>query len=147
MYLLDTNVISSVAPSKRVSERYLGDWMRKADIYLFLSVVSASEIFAGIRKRETEGALQWAIDMREWWRSVDALYGPRILPFDLQCATMAGHMAFDYRNHDPGYEDIAIAATARVHGLTILTANTRHFEPLGVAVINPFQQLPELPAS
>jgi len=46
------------------------------------------------------------------------------------------------RAHDPGFEDIAIAATAAAHGLTVLTANERHFEPLGVPFANPFKQLP-----
>ena len=36
----------------------------------------------------------------------------------------------------------AIGATASAHGLIILTPNTRHFEPLGLATINPFQVLP-----
>ena len=46
------------------------------------------------------------------------------------------------RAHDPGFEDITIAATAAVRGFTILTANERHFSPLGVPVVNPFKRLP-----
>jgi predicted nucleic acid-binding protein len=48
------------------------------------------------------------------------------------------------RAHDPGFEDIAIAATAVAHGLTVLTANERHFEPLGVPLANPLKQLPTI---
>lgn len=46
----------------------------------------------------------------------------------------------------PGFEYIAIAATAAAHGFTVLTANERHFAPLGVTVVNPFKRLPPPPA-
>jgi predicted nucleic acid-binding protein len=42
----------------------------------------------------------------------------------------------------PGLADIIIAATARQHGLTILSRNLKHFEPLGVRVLDPFAALP-----
>lgn len=76
---------------------------------------------------------------------MEGIYRDRILPFDLACAAEAGRLLDFARAFDPGYEDIAIAATAKVHGLTLLTANVRHFEPLGVPVINPFVTLPEMP--
>ena len=46
------------------------------------------------------------------------------------------------RDHAPGFADIAIAATARHHNLTILSRNARHFVPMGVAVADPFDRLP-----
>jgi predicted nucleic acid-binding protein len=42
----------------------------------------------------------------------------------------------------PGFADIAIAATARRHDLTILSHNARHFEPMDATVVDPFQKLP-----
>lgn len=147
MYLIDTNIISAVAPGKSGASDELRSWLRSASSHLYLSVVSASEIFAGIRKKESQGGFLWASEMREWWRTIEGLYGPRILPFELECAIVAGNMTYDYRAFDPGFEDIAIAATAKVHGLTVLTANVRHFEPLGVPVVNPFVALPDLPPS
>jgi len=42
----------------------------------------------------------------------------------------------------PGFADIIIAATAQRHGLAILSRNIRHFDPLGVSAINPFDELP-----
>jgi predicted nucleic acid-binding protein len=47
--------------------------------------------------------------------------------------------------HDPGFEDIAIAATAAARGFTVLTANERHFAPFGVPVVNPLKRLPSSP--
>ena len=72
------------------------------------------------------------------------LYAQNLLPFDLKCAHAAGQILDHCRAHRPGFEDIAIAATARVHGLTVLTRNLRHFEPLGVRALDPFEALPEL---
>jgi predicted nucleic acid-binding protein len=47
----------------------------------------------------------------------------------------------------PGFVDVAIAATAKCRGLTILTTNIRHFEPLGVAFFDPFSSLPPPPVN
>jgi len=49
------------------------------------------------------------------------------------------------RAHDVGFEDIAIAATAEAHGLTVLTDNERPYKPLGIAVHNPLKEMPRLP--
>jgi toxin FitB len=40
----------------------------------------------------------------------------------------------------PGFEDAAIAATAAVHSITVVTANTRHFQHFGVAFISPIDE-------
>jgi len=64
------------------------------------------------------------------------------LAFGIEEARYAGAILDRARAHDPGFEDIAIAATAAARGFTILTANERHFMPLGVPVINPLKQLP-----
>jgi predicted nucleic acid-binding protein len=42
----------------------------------------------------------------------------------------------------PDFADVAIAATAKLRGFTILTRNARHFEPLGVPFLDPFAELP-----
>lgn len=145
MFLVDTNVISALAPSKQRDIEPLVAWLDQASQHLFLSVVSAAEIKAGIAKAEREGAAMKAQRLTEWWGSIEYIYAEKLLPFDLKCAHVAGRILDDARAHQPGFEDIAIAATAQVHGLTVLTRNTRHFEPLGARVIDPFAQLPELP--
>lgn len=146
MFLLDTNIISALAPAKREKRAELAEWLDHASPYLFLSVVTASEIASGIAKAERESAHNKAIALRDWWSAIEHLYGSRLLPFDLAAAHAAGAILDRARAHDPGFEDIAIAATAEVHGLTVLTGNKKHFEPLGVPVIDPFDSLPALPA-
>jgi len=144
MFLVDTNVISALAPSKRQNLEQLVNWLDQASPHLFLSVISAAEVRSGIAKAEREGATTKAQRLREWWESVEYLYLQKLLPFDLKCAHAAGQILDTARAHQPGFEDIAIAATAQVHNLTVLTRNLRHFEPLGVRAIDPFVTLPEL---
>ncbi|MBA3448658.1 MAG: type II toxin-antitoxin system VapC family toxin [Pseudaminobacter sp.] len=145
MFLVDTNVISAAAPSKGRIVPELAAWMDKASPHLFLSAVTASEVLSGIARAERMGAARKAADLREWWHALEHLYADRILPFDLAAARLAGTILDNARAHAPGFEDIAIAATARAHGLTVLTANEKHFVPLGVAWANPFKGLPVLP--
>jgi predicted nucleic acid-binding protein len=72
------------------------------------------------------------------------LYGDRVLPFASQTAEIAGALAdlARGRGHSPGFADIAIAATAHRHDLTILSRNKRHFAPMDLAVVDPFEELP-----
>ncbi|KXF74956.1 twitching motility protein PilT [Paramesorhizobium deserti] len=143
MFLVDTNVISALAPSKRQNFDQLVEWLDQASDKLFLSVISAAEVESGIAKAEREGATK-ARQLTEWWETIEHLYAEKLLPFDLQCAHAAGQILDDARAHQPGFEDIAIAATARTHNLTVLTRNLRHFEPLGVPAVDPFAALPGL---
>ena len=142
MYLVDTNVISALAPSKRGGDVALIGWLDRASDALFLSTVTAAEVRAGIAKAEREQSTTKAERLQAWWQSIEYLYGEKILPFDLRCAHAAGEILDAARAHQPGFADIAIAATAKAHGLTILTRNLRHFTPLGVPVHDPFQSLP-----
>lgn len=142
MFLVDTNVISALAPSRQEKSAPLVEWLDKASPQLFMSVISAAEIRSGIAKAEREGATTKAKRLNDWWDSIEYLYAQKLLAFDLRCAHAAGQILDSARAHDPGFEDIAIAATARVHGLTVLTRNIRHFRPLGVPAIDPFEALP-----
>jgi predicted nucleic acid-binding protein len=144
MFLVDTNVISALAPSKLERSALIVEWFDKASPQLFMSVISAAEIKSGITKAEREGATAKAQRLNDWWDSIEHLYAQKLLAFDLQCAHAAGKILDSARAHDPGFEDIAIAATAKVHGLTVLTRNIRHFRPLGVPAHDPFKALPEL---
>lgn len=144
MYLVDTNVISARA-SSRVALPELAAWMDAHSTELFLSVVTIAEIDDGIAKAQREGATRKSRDLSAWLETVLHLYAARILPFDLAAARTAGVLSDRARGlgHAPGFADIMIAATAQSHGLTILTRNLRHFEPLGVPVHDPFNCLPE----
>jgi predicted nucleic acid-binding protein len=148
-YLLDTDIISAVAPTKVDRSVPLARWLDEASSGLYLSVATAAEIRAGIAKAARRGAVRKASVLTDWWDSVEHLYGVRILPFDLRAAAVAGNI-IDIAisaGHEPRFADVVISATAQTHALTILTRNTRHFEPLGGSVLNPIDMLPPLPST
>ena len=72
------------------------------------------------------------------------LYGDRVFPFHSRTAEIAGALAdlARGRGHSPGFADIAIAATAHRHDLTILSRNERHFAPMDLVVADPFETPP-----
>jgi predicted nucleic acid-binding protein len=143
-YLLDTNVISAAAPRATTRQPELVEWMDSRSIDIFLSAVTIAEIADGIAKAKREGAKRKASALAAWLRAVLHLYSDRILPLDSVTAEIAGALSdlARGRGHSPGFADVIIAATAHRHNLTILSRNKRHFVPMDVAVIDPFQSLP-----
>jgi predicted nucleic acid-binding protein len=143
-YLVDTDVISATAPSKRVQRPELAAWMDAHSSELFLSAVTIAEIASGIAKLKREGARRRTSDLSAWLQTLLHLYGERVLPFDASTAEIAGALSdlVRSRGQSPGFADIVIAATAKRHSLVILSRNTRHFAPMGVALIDPFAGLP-----
>lgn len=144
MYLVDTNILSQSDPSKALRTPDLVDWMQSASPLLFLSAVTASEVAVGIAKARRTGATRKAAELLAWWSAIEGQYGERILVYDLAVAKCAGEMFDVARAFTPTFPDVAIAATAQVHGLTVLTANEAHFAPLGVPFLNPMKSLPPL---
>ena len=145
MYLVDTNVIAAGAPSKRSADSRLITWMDVHSSELYLSVVTVAEIEDGIAKSHRENSMRKADDLAAWLEVVLHLYESRILAFDIAAARLAGALSGIARSRGiaPGFADLIIGATARCHVLTILTRNVRHFKPLGLLTINPFEHLPK----
>lgn len=143
-YLVDTNVISAAAPTTAVPRPELVAWMDAHSPDLFLSAVTIAEIADGIAKAKREGAKRKASNLSAWLRTVLHLYGDRVLPFDGPTAEIAGALSDLARSHghSPGFADIAIAATARRHHLTILSRNERDFAAMDAAIVDPFKELP-----
>ncbi len=144
VYLVDTNVISVGSPAKAGARADVVVWMDAQSGALFLSSVTIAEIEDGIAKARREGAARKADGLAAWLETVLHLYGERVLPFDVGAARIAGILSDRARGQGqaPGLADIIIAATAHRHQLTILTRNMRHFEPLGVPALDPFESLP-----
>jgi predicted nucleic acid-binding protein len=143
VYLLDTNIVSADAPAKRqISPDAFAAWVRAHGDRLYISAVTVAEIEAGIARSVRIGATTKAGRLRRWLAAVEHFYAGRILAFGVEDARHAGAILDRARSHDPGFEDIAIAATAAARGFTVLTANERHFAPLGVPHLNPLKQLP-----
>jgi toxin FitB len=143
MYLVDTNIISAAVPGRSLPPAFVA-WMDDQSASLFLSAVTVAEIEDGIAKLRREGATRKSSNLSAWLETVLHLYADRILPLDTAVARIAGALTDQARGlgQAPGLADIIIAATARHHGLAILSRNLRHFAPLGVAVHDPFVAFP-----
>jgi len=136
MYLLDTNIVSELRKGTKADVNVIS-WARELSTSsLFLSVISILEIETGILQKECKDPSQAAI-LRTWLDShVLPSFSDRILSIDtavaLRCAKL--HVP------DPRSErDALIAATALVHGLTVVTRNTRDFNETGAEIFNPWQ--------
>jgi len=133
MYLLDTVVLSELR--RRARNPGVVQWIagqRPSD--LFLSVVTIGEIERGIQLQQTRNA-EFAENLTAWLDRILHLYADRILGIDTEVARRWGRLSAAI-GHDGA--DLLIAATAQEHGLTVVTRNLRHFEPTGVAVLNPW---------
>lgn len=138
MFLLDTNVVSElrkVAEGK--ADANVSAWQTGVDeLACFLSVITVQELETGVLRIERRDAAQGE-RLREWLQQrVIPAFAGRILPIDqavaLQCAQL--HVPDPRPAHDA-----LIAATALVHGLTLVTRNSSDFAPMGVAVVDPWQ--------
>jgi predicted nucleic acid-binding protein len=146
MYLLDTDIVSLIAPTKRRTkgDEAVAEWIVKRSPDLWLSVITAAEIEDGISNANRAGATRKSRNLDEWWRELRHYYSNRFLPLDLDTARLTGQFMTIARaaGINPGFEDIAIAATAQKNDLIVLTTNEKDFRPLGVRYHNPFEKLP-----
>lgn len=131
-YLLDTNVVSELRRQR--PHGGVVAWLQSLDdTQLHLSAVTLGEIQAGIeltREQDSDKAQQ----IEAWLELVAGAYN--VLPMDT--ATFRAWARLMHRKSDTLYEDAMIAATAKVHGLTVATRNVSDFNALGLDVFNPF---------
>ena len=134
--LLDTCVLSELRrPKGHAGVRRAVEAL--ADESLFVSVVSIGEIVKGIsliRESQRRHALQ------AWLQILERHYADRLLPIDLETSRIWGELtaaALKAGRTVPGTDGL-IAATARRHGLHVMTRNTADFEITGVLLLNPW---------
>lgn len=138
-FLLDTSILSVFAPGKPPVATSAEHWMRANDQSLLVPIIAVLEIERGIAKLKRSGGTSRADALVQWLEQIIVGYGERILPIDTTVAREAGRLEDEAAKmgRHPGLADVLIAATARIHDLIVLTANTRHFELLPIKVINP----------
>ena len=145
-YLLDTNVISMLSPSRAEASTQFIDWLEHRDDEgkLFLSVVTIHEIEKGIALLEHRGATAKATNLRGWLAGLVSAYDDKIIVVDTEAAALAGQLEAKAisAGHDPGMADATIAGIAKAHDLVIMTRNTKHFEIFGVEVMSPDETTP-----
>jgi predicted nucleic acid-binding protein len=138
MFLLDTNVISELRKAgDGKADANVTAWLSGVDATSFyISAVTLMEIELGILRVERRDPAQGE-RLRIWMRTrVLPEFSERTLPIDsavaLRCARL--HVP------DPRSErDAYIAATALVHGMTVVTRNLADLEPTGVCLLNPWE--------
>jgi toxin FitB len=140
-WLFDTSVLSAFAPGRPPLADVTLKWFEDRNDDLFIPAIAVTEIEAGIAKLRRLGSLRRAQDLREWFTAILTEYEDRVLPFDLRAARIAAELgdAAEAIGRHPGFADVATASIARAYELVVLTANRRHFEPLGVEVLNPLE--------
>lgn len=133
-YLLDTNVVSAL----RVRGRNVAVEAWATSVPLgdqFTSAFTIAEIERGVVAKEHADASQGAV-LRRWFEdNVLPAFADRVLSFDLPAARILAR--YRIPEHAP-FDDALIAAVAESAGMTMVTRNVRHFEPLGVPVLNPW---------
>ena len=141
MYLLDTDVLSEIRKGPRADAgvRAFFDEARKSQVQLFISVITIGEIRRGVARIQHRGDDKQALLLERWLDDVLLNFENRVLSFDTDCAQMWGQLRVP---HPENPLDKQIAATAHVHGLTVVTGNPAHFEPTGVPSRNPFSMRP-----
>ncbi|MCK9816798.1 type II toxin-antitoxin system VapC family toxin [Pseudomonas sp. MAFF 302046] len=135
MFLLDTNVISELR--KPNANHGVKVWAHGiTPNRLFLSAITLLELETGILRVERRDPDQGAL-LRSWLeRRVLLAFTGRILPIDNEVALRCAQLHIADRSNECG---ALIAATALVHGLTVVTRNVADFEHCGVRLLNPWQ--------
>lgn len=134
MFLLDTNVVSEVRKAHRCNAGVARWFAGVSDAELFVSVVVTGEIRYGIERLRRRDSRRAEI-LERWLEDVVTSYADRVLPIDGRVADAWGRLG---AVRPIPVIDGLLAATARVHDMTLVTRNTPDVEGLGVPVLNPF---------
>jgi toxin FitB len=140
MLILDTNVVSELRKVRLgKADRHLAAWADGVDAAdLYLCVITLQELELGVLLAEKRDPAQGAL-LRTWLNAhVLPAFAGRILMIDAAVAQRSARL------HAPDprpVRDGLIAATALVHGMTVVTRNVADFEPMGANVLNPWLAL------
>lgn len=138
MFVLDTNVVSELRKVRLgKADANVAAWAQSVDAAdLFVSAVTIMELELGVlsveRKDTTQGAM-----LRAWLEQhVLPEFSGRTLPVDTAVAQRCARLPVPDKR---GERDALIAATALVHGMTVVTRNVADFKPTGVPILNPWE--------
>lgn len=137
MFVLDTNVVSELRKAKAgKADKNVTAWAaRVPPAGLFLSAITILELETGVLLVERRNPAQGAI-LRAWLDvHVLPAFAGRVLDVDTAIAQRCARLHVP----DPRAErDALIAATALVHGMTVVTRDVADFAPTGVPILNPW---------
>ena len=133
-FLIDTNIISEVRKGARCDARVAAWYASIDDGDLYLSILVLGEIRKGVELARPRDPAK-ADALEAWLAQVDAAFGERILPIDRAVADQWGRMS---AQRPVSTVDGLLAATAKVHRMTLVTRNEADVAGLGADVLNPF---------
>jgi predicted nucleic acid-binding protein len=136
MILVDTNVWSEAFrphPDDNVHA-----WARRYADQLWLPTVVIGELLSGV---ETMPAGRKRAALEAGYRELIETHSDRVVPFDLDAAYAYAPILAQQEaaGRNPGTADTQIAAIAKANGMALATRNVKHFEGLGIELINPWQ--------
>ncbi|MDP3231015.1 MAG: type II toxin-antitoxin system VapC family toxin [Acidovorax sp.] len=137
MFLLDTNVVSELRKIRLGrADKNVAQWADSVDaVDLYVSAITVQELEMGVLLVERRDPPQGAV-FRAWFEShVLPAFAGRILPVDTAVAQRSA--ALHVPNPRPAMDSL-IAATALVHGITLVTRNVADFQSSGVTILNPW---------
>jgi hypothetical protein len=137
MFVLDTNVVSELRKAKaRKADPNVTAWAAAVPASgLFVAAITILELDTGVRLVEHRDAAQGAV-LRTWMdHHVMPAFAGRVLAFDTAVARRCAPLHVPDPRSD---RDAMIAATALVHGMTVVTRNVAHFAGTAVPVLDPW---------
>jgi toxin FitB len=138
MFVLDANVVSELRKVRLgKADMNVTAWTASVDAAdLFVSAITIMELELGVLSIERKDAAQGAV-LRSWLEQhVLPEFSGRTLPVDTAVAQRCARLHIPDKR---GERDALIAATALVHGMTVVTRNVADFKPTGVPLINPWE--------
>lgn len=133
-FLLDTNVVSEIRKHERAHPKVIG-WVNQTPVRdIGTSVLVLAEIRRGIELKRRNDPQQ-AKSLDRWFDQMRSRLGDRVLPINETVADTWARLGIP----DPlPLINGLLAATAKVHGLTLVTRNIADFEATGVSLLDPF---------
>ena len=142
MYLLDTNIVSMLDPRRQPQAPELISWLERNGASLYLSVMTITELDAGVLKLRRDNKAGRADETAVLIAAILTDFADRVLPLDIAGARHLARLAAATYQQPVAMPDLIIAATAARHGLTVLTRNMRDFGRLDVTALDPYVNLP-----
>ena len=137
MYLVDTCVVSEARKQSGAHPGVRAFLQRvieeRAPVYL--SVITVGELRKGVESMRQRGGVHQAGCLEHWLENLLAEYPEQVLGIDSDTAQLWGILKIPPTSNPL---DMQIAATARIHGLTLVTAKECDFSGAGITVFNPF---------
>ena len=135
-YLIDTNVLSELRKGQRCNARVAAWFAQVPDHDISLSVLVIGEIRRGVERIRLRDP-QAAASLESWLSRVINGHSDRLLPIDREIAEEWGRMN---AARPLSAIDSLLAATAKIHGLTLVTRNIADIATTGVTYLNPFEE-------